>query len=89
MTPFTTTHIITVTDHTGTQRIPVMECEGALFTREEWDAAVSADWSLDDDRGVLFQGSSVYPWTEVKFERIERPTLYADYVVATQEDLAD
>ncbi|HSB68738.1 MAG TPA: hypothetical protein VLT62_05355 [Candidatus Methylomirabilis sp.] len=41
-------------DHPGPGRY-------ALFTREEWEAGTPADWTMDVEGQVWFQGGSVPP----------------------------
>lgn len=56
MTEFKPTHEINTKDG---RTIPVQLVDGALYTRAEWDASDAADWSLDADGGLVFQGQPV------------------------------
>lgn len=50
------THTICVVEHYGASReIEVYDCDGAWYTREEWQADARADWEYDE-RGLLHQG---------------------------------
>lgn len=49
---FVSTHAI----HIDGRVIPVRKDEDSLYTREEWDNAVGADWTLTESGDVLFQG---------------------------------
>jgi hypothetical protein len=53
MSKFKATHEIT--DSRGTRAIPVIESEGALYTRQEWDRETAADWEIVDGE-LRFQG---------------------------------
>lgn len=37
-------------------RVEVMFVDGSLYTEREWDADANADWTFDDDAGLLFKG---------------------------------
>lgn len=56
--PTGTIHI--VNSLTGeTRAIPVMEDDGALYTQAEWESCTQADWELDEDGELTFQGDYV------------------------------
>ncbi len=62
-TEFEPTHIIA----TGTRVLPVRlepsEDHGGsvLYTQEEWESVTSADWELQDDGRLTFQGRNPRP----------------------------
>lgn len=54
---FLATHTITTEGENGKRNYyHVMEVEGSLYTRAEWDAADNSDWFFNDNRELLFQG---------------------------------
>ena len=56
---FKATHVLTITRFNGlksTEFIPVMRDGGSLYTEEEWDAIDAADWTLEENDEILFQG---------------------------------
>ena len=54
---FKATHVITVRWNNGiTEYIPVMRDGDCLYTEDEWNAADAADWTVDEDGNILFQG---------------------------------
>lgn len=56
---FVPTHEITICGGAwgnGERVIQVRDCDGVLYTRLEWDAGDTADWTRDADGTVLFQG---------------------------------
>lgn len=56
---FVPTHTITLKNTTGKRRaIKVMECEGNLYTRKEYEGGLSPDWFFEDDRSLSFMGQT-------------------------------
>ena|GEM_PF-2793940 len=56
---FQATHRITFAPVSGKpERFDVMEREGSLYTQTEWVASVGADWTIDNERHVWFQGQA-------------------------------
>lgn len=54
---FNPTHQITTIDQHGKRHsIKVMESEGRLYTRAEYEGGLTADWEIDVSRTVTFQG---------------------------------
>ena len=51
---FRTTHIITFKG----KEIPVISCDtpGPIYTQPEWETYSIADWEMNDDGSLTFQG---------------------------------
>jgi LmbE family N-acetylglucosaminyl deacetylase len=57
------THRITFTpiESTTPQVWECMEHDGSLYTESEWEAHDAADWTIDEDRNIWWQGESFAP----------------------------
>jgi len=66
------THRITWTPTGGEPEvIDVMESDGSLYTREEWEAAEAADWSIGEDRRIYFREGAAPGNGSVEIRRVE------------------
>jgi hypothetical protein len=65
---FTPTHVITVFNTDGDKiekRIPVASVDAdeggrSLYTQAEWESESGADWTMDAETGLVFQGQARY-----------------------------
>lgn len=50
------THVITLSDDSGPVEVILVQLvDGAAYTREEWEASATADWTRDDDGSWRWQ----------------------------------
>ena len=71
MSDFVPTHRITHTRPDGTRDVyEVAEFNGCLYTQGEWDHAENADWTIDEDRRVWFQGQAAPSCGAVTVEQL-------------------
>lgn len=60
MSDFKVTHVLTILRHgRRASYYSVMEFEGGLYTRQEWETATACDYAINDHGDVEFQGEPI------------------------------